>query len=324
MEFFNFMATLSATEILADTLDAFTTEVPILSSFSTDLSSARAVQNSIILAHIAVLPTVQTYVEANGGFANGATGAQNLLQDVPVTMNQLPHVPTQVAYLQTIASQKDLYKEAIRYPAYVLGKYVIDYCLTLINGTGGNNFSNKLVQSLANSDLGTIEAVRSLLNTNHASPRGRFGIFSTGFAQSLQDDQRMMSALFYDMRNSDSALRVFKNVAGFSCLYEYPDFNANGVNLSAIFGDRRAFTVATRIPELGAFAGNPLDVPEIAKFTVVEDPNSGISLLGISWIVQGTFDMNLTTTFLFGATAGNQGTGAGNKTDNAAVYVTTQ
>jgi len=318
------MATLSATEILADTLDAFTVEVPILSSVSTDLSSARAVQNSQIIAHIAVLPTVQQYVGgAAGGFANGATGAQNLLQDVPVTMTQLPHVPTQVAYLQTIASQKDLYKEAIRYPAYVLGKYVIDTLLTYVNGAGGNNFSNKLIQSTANTDLSTIEKIRSTLNAQHAAPIGRFGIMSTPFAEALQDDQRMMSALFYNMRNTDSALRVFRKVAGFDNLMEYPDFPANGINLAGVFGDRRAFTVATRIPELGAFAGNPLDVPMIAKFEIVEDPNSGLALLGISWIVQGTFDMNLTTTFLFGISAGNQGAGAGQKADNAAVIVTT-
>lgn len=315
------MATLSATEILADTLEAFKAEVPALANFSTDLSSARAVYQSQIIAHISVLPTVQVYAEPNG-FGNGATAAQNLLTDVPVAMNYLPHVPTEVTYLQTIASQKDLYKEALRNKAYVLGKYVIDTVLGFINGAGGNNFSNKVVQSSANTDLGTLEKVRTQLNTQHAASKGRFGIMSSQFAEPFQDDQRMMSALFYDMRNSDSAYRTFRKVAGFDWLYEYPDFPTNGIGLNAVFADRRAFTVATRVPELGAFAGNLPDVPPIAKFEMVEDPASGLTLLDISWIAQGSFDFFTTTTFLFGITAGNQGTGNGAKTDNAAVIVT--
>jgi hypothetical protein len=318
------MATLSASEISADTLEAFKADVPALSSFSTDMSSARAVLNSQIISHISVLPTVQAYSVAGGGFGNGATGAQNLLQDVAVTMSQLPVVPTAVAYLQTIASQKDLYVEAIRNKAYVLGKYIIDYCLTFINGAGGNNFSNKTIQSTANTDVGTIEHVRSLLNLQHAATKGRFAIISTPFAEAVQDDQRMMSALFYNMRNSDSSYRIFRNVAGFSWIYEYPDFPTNGINLNAIFADRRAFTVATRVPELGAFAAaNVPNVPPTAVFNEVQDPNSGLTLLDIMYIVQGTFDFYSATTLLFGVTAGNQGTGAGQKTDNAAVYVTT-
>ncbi len=316
------MATLSAAEILADTLDAFKTEVPILSAVSTDLSSARAVKGSQIIAHISVLPTVQAYDPVTG-FANGATDASNLLQDVPVTMNYLPHVPTDVTYLDTIASQKDLYKEAIRNSTYVLGKNVVDTLLGFINGPGGNNFSNKYLASLANTTLDTVEAVRSLLNTNHAATVGRFGIVSTGFAQALQEDQRTMSALFYSQLNGDNALRRFQRIGGFSNIWEYPDMPNNGINLSGAFADRRAFTVATRIPTLGAFAGNPLNAPMTAAFEVVEDPDSGLSLLGIVWITNGTFNMNMTRTFLFGISAGNQGTGNGQKTDNALVYTTT-
>lgn len=295
----------------------------MLRAMSTDLSSARAVKGSTIYAHIAVLPTLQAYDPVTG-FANGAAGAQNLVSDVPVVMNQLNHVPTQVAYLNMVASQLDLYKEAVRYPAYVLGKGIIDSVLTYINGAGGVNFSQKLVQSLQNTDVTTVEAVRSLLNTNHANPVGRFGIVSSGFAQSLQDDQRMMNSLFFGQRNGKSGLRSFVDVGGFENLWEYPDFPNNGINLSGIFADRRAFTVATRIPELSAFAGNAPDLPQIAKWEVVTAPESGLSLLSIAWIVAGTFNINYTTTLLWGVTAGNQGGAAGTATDDAAVYVTTQ
>ena len=315
------MATLSATEISADVLDAFTTETPILASFSTDLSSARAVYNSKIIAHIAVLPTLQTY-DAVTGFANAATASTALLQDVPVTMTWLKHAPTQVAYLDMIASQVDLYKEAVRYPAYVLGKGLIDYALTFFNGTGGINFSNKLIQAANNFDVTTIEAVRSALNTQKAAPIGRWGIVSTPAAQSLQDDQRMMNSLFFGQKNQGTALRTFKDVGGFANIFEYPDFPSNGINLNSAFGDRRAVTVATRIPELSAFAGNAPDLPQIAKWEVVTSPEGGMSLLSIAWIQAGTFNINYTTTFLAGVTAGNQAGNAGTATDNAGLLVT--
>jgi hypothetical protein len=319
-------ATLSATEISADILDAFTTETPVLMAMSTDLSSARAVKNSQIIAHIAVLPTATTY-DATYGFlgpGGNATAASALLQDVPVTMNNQPVIPTQVTYLSQIASQIDLYKEAVRYPAYVAGKYIIDNVLTFINGAGGLNFSNKLIQSLANTDLGTVEAVRSQLNTQKALPVGRFGIASTAFSQSLQDDQRMMNSLFYGQKNGGNALRTFRQVAGCENIFEYPDFPGNGINLSAIFADRRAFTVATRIPDMSAFGGKAPDLPQIARWEVVEAPVGGMSLLTVAWISPNTFNINYATTFLFGVSAGNQGGAAGNATDNAAVYITTQ
>jgi hypothetical protein len=313
------MATLLATEILADTLDAFRADVPQIAAFSTDLSSAKAVKGSQIIAHISVLPTVSTY-DAVTGFGNGATDAAALLQDVPVTMNQLPQVPTNVTYLDNVASMKDLYEEAIRNSAYVLGKNIID---TILTGVSLANFSNTVTQNIAGTSVSTLESIRSQLNTQHAAPMGRFGIMSTPAAESLQDDQRMMNALFYGNLSASTAYRNYKGVCGFENIWEYPDMPANGMALSGFFGDRRAVTIATRIPDLSAFAGVFPNIPELAKWEVVEDPNSGLAILGISWMTLGTFTANFAMTFLYGYTMGNQGAGAGQKTDNAGVLLKT-
>ena len=58
--------TLSATEILADVLDAFKKQFPMLTFFSTDFSAAAAVLNQQVLARIAQLPAVQSYDATSG------------------------------------------------------------------------------------------------------------------------------------------------------------------------------------------------------------------------------------------------------------------
>src|SRR5256885_7581017 len=60
-------ATLTTTEILADTMDAFRTFVPMINAFSTDFSNARSKKGETIIAHVSSLPVVQDY-DANSGF----------------------------------------------------------------------------------------------------------------------------------------------------------------------------------------------------------------------------------------------------------------
>lgn len=314
-------ATLNVNEIMMDTLDAFKTMVPQLSAFSTDFSSATAVKDTQIIAHIGSLPTVQTYSAGAGGFKNGATAADSLLEDVPVTLDQFVHVPIKIAYLTQLASKKALYVEAIKNYAYVLAKYVVD---TALNKVVAANFTHSAVESIANTTLDTLEIrVRTALNAQKAYPTGRFGLVNSDFAAALQSDQRVASALFYGQLNGGSGYRKWTNLAGFENIWEYPDFPANGQSLSGFFGDRRAVVVAARLPNVGQADIVGLGIPQVARFDTITDSETGLTLLGISWQEQGTFDTYLTVTFLFGVSAGAQGGGADVKTDKAGYRVTT-
>lgn len=311
-------ATLTTTEILQDTLDAFKLMLPMLSSFTTDFSNARSKKGETIMAHVATLPAVQDYDATNGFQANPAT-ADSLLTDVPVVLNQFKHVPIKVTYLTQLASRKDLYKEAVRNYAYVLAKYVLDYVLGLVTAA---NVTNQKIFSTANTSLDSVEAVRTQLNVQKAYPTGRFGLVNTAFAGALQSDTRVGSSLYYGQLNGGNGYRRFQNLGGFENIFEYPDLPANGINLAGFFGDRRSSIIASRLPNVQDMAAE-LNVPQVARFETIQDVMTGLSLLGIVWQQQGTFDVWVTAALLFGASVGAQGGAANGITDKACVRVTT-
>lgn len=313
------MATLSVNEILQDTLDAFKEMLPMLGAFTTDFSSATARKDDTIIGHIRSLPSVQDY-DATSGYELNQVEADALLTDVTVALDRLKHVPVRVKYLTQIASKKNLYREAVADQAYVLAKSVVDYALSLVDDT---NFTHEIVESSANTTQETLERVRTKLNTNGAQTRGRFGLISTAMAQALQIDPRIASADYYAQLNGGSGYRTFRNVCGFENIWEYPSFPSNSINLTGFFGDRRSHIIATRLPDVSGDVADALSVPSIARFATATDADTGLSLLGIYWQKQGTFDVWMTIALLYGAKAGTAGGAANAKTDKAGCKVVT-
>lgn len=313
------MATLSATEILQDTLDAFKAMVPMLSAFSTDFSAAPTRLNDTITAHISGLPSVQDY-DATSGYELNNVEADSLLTDVSVALNRHKHVPVRVKYLTQLASRKNLYAEAIKNQAYVLGKSVVDYALTLVTDA---NVTNETVESTANTSYETLEKVRTALNTQDASQIGRFGIVSSAFAQAIQTDSRVGSGDYYGQLNGATGYRNFRGISGFENLWEYPDMPTNSINLAGVFGDRRLITVATRLPDVQGDLASALGVPATSRFEVATDPETGLSLLGVYWQKQGTLDVWMTIALIYGATCGTAGGSANTRTDPAGHKVVT-
>lgn len=307
--------TLTTTEILQDTLDAFKAMVPMLKDgFSTDFSNARSRKGETIIAHISGLPTVQSY-DNTSGFDLNWTDADSLLTDVPVVLDQLKHVPVRIKYLTQLASRKNLYQEAIKNYAYVLGKSIVDAALAKVVVA---NFTHKSVVTPTNYTYETLENVRTSLNDQDAAQFGRFGIVNSAVATALQIDQRIASRDYYSQLNGGSAYRTFKNVAGFANIWEYPDL-PTAENLEAFYGDRRAIVIASRLPDVND-AASTLGIPSIAKFETITDPETGLSLLGISWMKAGTFDTITTIAALYGVAAGAQGGAADSITDKAAYW----
>src|SRR5258706_10881981 len=163
-----YVPTLSVPELLMDVMDAFMLELFPLKFFSTDHSSATAVLNDAITAHVATIPATAAY-DATTGFANGATAAENLLVDVPVTLNQFRHCPVVVKFLSQIASKMPLYLECTRNTGYALAKYVLDYALSKVLVA---NFARSEVIAAANFTLDSLEIIRSDLNGQKAKASG--------------------------------------------------------------------------------------------------------------------------------------------------------
>jgi hypothetical protein len=218
-----------------------------------------------------------------------------------------------------LSSKLPLYKRAVSNIGYVLGKYVVDTVLAQV----ATNFSNRIVINPANVSLDSMEQIRSELNLQKALNKPRFGMVTTPFAGTLQNDDRVKSSLFYGFLNGDEGFRIFRNLAGFRWVKEYPDFANVGGNISAVFADPRAFVVATRKMDFSNAAAQ-LGCPEVMRFFPMSDPESGINATGVMWQEPGTGDVIVSVGILMGVSAGNQGLAAGSVTDNAAVVITTQ
>ena len=314
--------TLSVPEILMDVLDAFKLETPELfepGGFGKDFSSKTAVLGDKITAKIAHVPTTAAYDSTKGvGFYSGAQDVTTLIEDVPVTLSQFRHVPIKIGWLTQLSSKLPLYKEAIRNYGWALGKYVVDTALAQCTPA---NFSNSVKVATANVNLDTMEAIRSQLNSQKVTNRGRWMLTNTPFANALGNDDRVKSSLFYGALNGDNGYRLWKNMSGFGWVREYPDMFA-GNNLQAFAGDARSIVVATRRPDFSNVAAE-LGVPQIMEFYPIEDEESGLFMTGVAWQEVGTGDVYVSAAILFGVGAGSQGGVAGTITDNAGCLVLT-
>lgn len=317
-----YAVTLSVPEILADVLDAFKLETPELfgpNGFGHEFKSDKAVLGETVKAKISHVPIVGDYDRAAGGFKNATQDVTGLIEDVPCTMDQFKVVVINVNYITQLASQVQLYQEAIRNFGYALGKYVIDYALTKVTPA---NFSNEVVVPLANMNLDTIDInVREQLNLQKAYSRGRFCLLNTPAASKFGSDDRVRSALYYNDRQQDEGFRKWKSIGGFNWLREYTDLYAAN-NMIGFAGDHRSLSVVTRGIDFGN-AAKQLGIPEVMSFYPMTDPETGISMTGVGWQEAGTGDVYVGAGILFGVSAGCQGGAAGTITDNAGVRIVT-
>ncbi|PYS91131.1 MAG: hypothetical protein DMF62_03230 [Acidobacteria bacterium] len=310
-------ATLSTSEILTDVLDAFKVLYPQLKSFSTDFSSAGAVLNQTVIARISKVPAVAAYDPVTG-YKNGATDVNTIVEDVPVTIDSHQHVPVKIGYLQSISTKRDLYSEAIKNIGFALGKAMVDSCLAKVVAA---NFTNQTVETTAATSRDTLSKVTLAMNIKGAALL-RYGITSSAFYNKLDEDARITSGDYHGQQRSSGPYGHLTNVAGFQDIWEYPAMPAPA-NLSAFFYDKRAIVVATRLPADIQNIASSAGIPKIAAFETVQDPDSGLSLLGIRWMEPGTFDVYVTITILWGSKAGAQGGAAGSITDYAGHRVVT-
>ena len=310
--------TLTVAEILTDVLQAFKTRVPGLKYFATDFSMAEVKLGQQIIAHLPTIPTAYDHVAASG-YSNNAQNARDLLTDVPITIDGWKDVPIKIQAADASQDRSQNYLKTIGNAGYVLGKAVVDYALTKALAA---NFSQSTPESIANTTSETLGKVRLAMNARHAgSPR--YVMCNSDFFSALDNDPRIASAFFYDQRTEAEPYGNLKGVKGFTEIQEYPDFPGNSENLSAFAFDSRAIGIATRLPIDSTNLADQLGVPVTYKREVIQDPETGLAIVGFGWIDQNTHYIYLTSSVMFGAVAGSQGGSAGDKTDYAGHRVKT-
>ncbi len=78
--------------------------------------------------------------------------------------------------------------------------------------------------------------------------------------------------------------------------------------------------LASRLPDFGAVVEG---IPQTSRMEVVQDPDTGLAMLGVAWQQQGTLDTYVTIALLYGLKAGAQGGAGGSITDHAGHWVKT-
>jgi hypothetical protein len=225
------------------------------------------------------------------------------------------------AHLQNIASQKSLYQDTINDAAFVLGKAVVDGVCALITAA---NFSQSSTVAIASTSRDTLGTVRKNMNTKGAGPT-RFGIVNSDFFEKLDSDSRIASRDYYGQQTGANAFGHIQSVAGFADIWEYPSLPANSENLSGFFFDPRAVSLVTGLPDHTFELAASLGIPQVMRHEIVQDPASGLAMMALFWQEQGTADVYMTITLLWGALAGKQASGnsAGIATDYAGYRIVT-
>lgn len=267
--------------------------------FATDFQADSLRLGQQVVAHVRVLPTIAAYDPANGGYENGAVEGRDLLVDLPITVDSHCHVPIKYSHLNMIKDMKKSYEGALEDQAFVLGRGMVNSVLNKVNSV---NITAQTIDTPVNTDLETLESINSAMNINGAARSGRFGIVSTAVAQALALDNRIASRDFYGSLTGGISYRVFRNIAGFEAIYEYPDFQ---VDAPGFFAANVATDVITK-----AFHG-------LANGTRVRLTSSGTLPAGLAlattYFVSGaTLNSFQLTATLGGAAVDITGTGTGN------------
>lgn len=311
------MATLTATEILRDTIEAFKATVPQLNLFSTRYTAERVKKGQQLIGHIRAVPTVGNYGNTSGYFEN-ATEGDTLLTDVPLTASEHKHCTVSLSHINAISDTKRT--EFLGDQAYALGKSIVDDVLADVLAT---NISESTTETIANTDADTLRKVRTAMAKKKANLRNLNGIVNIDFAAALDADTRIASRDFTGQMLQSGPVGVFRGVQGFREVYEYADLGANGENLSGVFFDPRMAVIATGLPSDSTDLAAQLGIPPVASTEVVTDPETGISMLGIMHMQPGKLDIFMTMAIIYGFAVGKQTGSAGTICDYAGHRVKT-
>lgn len=224
--------TLTSTQILALSIQAFKKRVPILGMMGTDFTGMNLVYNQPAIARIRTLPSASTYDVAQGGYKNGAALARSLWTDVSLTIDQWPTVPLRVKHTDLITDATKLdYNANVADGGYVLGKGIVDTTLGMVNS---KRFSQGTVIGTNDFDVDALVAIGEAMNGKTESNE-RYLLVNSAVASVLAVDQRLINNQFFGTAQGGETIRVWRNVFGFREIREYPDLQTNnGTALTSV------------------------------------------------------------------------------------------
>lgn len=224
--------TLTPTQILALSIQAFKKRVPILSMMGTDFTGMNLILNQPAIARIPTLPSASTYDVTQGGYKYGAALAKSLWTDVQLTIDQWPTVPLRIKHQDLISDATALdYNSNIANGGYILGKSIVDNVLALV---GSKRFSQASTFATADFDVDALVAIGEAMNGKTES-NDRYLLVNSAVASVLAVDQRLINSQWFGKEQGGETIRVWRNAFGFREIREYVDLPTNnGTALTSV------------------------------------------------------------------------------------------
>ena len=316
--------TLSVNELVADVLESYKVQFPVIGNFARDFSTDSARRGQTITARILSSIASPSDYDGSAGYEGSTTSVGSLTNDINITLDQHKYVSISMDYLDMISTQRDLYGEVASTLANTLGKGLMG---AIWDGIVADNFAKSITRDGTTGgqehDLGMLHAVRAEMNTNGAAVAGRYGIVNSSVMTTLLTDEKIASGDYYGQLSGANGIGVLRNIAGFEAIYEYPSADANGENLVAFFGDRNAINIASRVPSDFQAQASRANAPAIASNTIVQDADTGMPMMALSYQKAGTFDIVATLTHIYGLKHGKSGGSNNTGTDLSGVRLIT-
>ena len=230
--------TLTVSELLADVISAFNTYIFAINQTANNWTGRTLKYLKSYTGQIALTPTVGQYSgDANGWKGSVTNAARDLLVDVTVTVNNCPVCHLNWTHLNQIKDDKNAYAEVISNAAKALAS---NFMQTVATGFNTQNFSYSTTTAAADFDFDVLNAATGTLTTQGMATTGRVLLVNTDCASAISGDTaRIGTSLLYGQLNqTDNALRMWRGVAGFSMILEWPELPSNN-------GSAKAVTIAT-------------------------------------------------------------------------------
>jgi hypothetical protein len=220
----NLCVTLTATQILALSIQAFKKRVPVLALMGTDFTGMNLIKGQAAIARIPTLPSVSSYDVTQGGYKNGAALAKSLWTDVPLTIENWSTVPLRIKHEDLITDATKLdFNSNVAHGGYVLGKKIVDDTLALV---GTKRFSQDTVIGTNEFDVDALITIGAAMNGKTESTE-RYLLVNTAVASVLAADQRLINSQWFGTAQGGEPIRVWRNAFGFREIREYPDLPVN-------------------------------------------------------------------------------------------------
>ncbi len=268
------------------TLSLVNSNRPLLRGIVTDFSSEAIAKGQSIYTRLVSQPTVRDF---------GSTDSDTAVTDYPVTLSAHKEVKFGFTPTEYLSTSRNLVEEHAEAMAVAIGNHLVDVVAALITDA----FTSETTGAADAKSYEAIVTASKALNAAGAPARDRFMWLNTNFAAALENDELILEHL--EQKISPDAYLHYRNIRGFSDIWEYPSLPSNSINLIGFAFQRNALILATRV------AADPQSLVNASypgRLSVVTDAFSGFSVLSDRWIDAGTRKINTRLDVLYGVARG--------------------